>query len=164
MLIVVLLQCGKENPANSVPPVQAPLQLDKEIAGTWRYAMAYNVDTTIHIVMTYDSGYVYKISVDINNIDTEERENGSWFIVPDTAAKADTVWMVRDNCHQINAQTDSLDSINCGVVDTAGIKLNISQSGSKYAWTIPLNDFSEFLPAGMVPPGVTLPTAQFVRD
>lgn len=156
---LLVFQCGKDNPAS---PARTPSDLDREITGVWRYTLLYNADTTIHIVLSYDSTFVYKINVNINDTDTVERENGSWFIVSDTVAKTDTVWMDRHNCHQINLQTHTLDTIDCGV-DTAGIKMNISQSDSKTVWIIPLNDFVNFLPPDFVPPG-TLPTVQFFKD
>jgi hypothetical protein len=160
LAFLLVFHCGKDNPASVA---RTPSELDKEITGVWRYALRYNPDTTIHIVMTYDSGYAYKISVDINNIDTMEKENGYWFIVSDTIAKADTVWMERHNCHQINLTTHTLDPIDCGV-DTAGIKLNITQSSPKPVWIIPLNDFVNYLPAGIVDTGTTLPIVQFFKD
>jgi hypothetical protein len=156
----VVFYCGKSNPAS---PVRLPSDLDKEITGTWRFTLDYNADTTIHIVLTYDSTYAYKINVNINDVDTMERENGSWRTISDTVSKADTVWMSRHNCHQINLQTGTLDSVVCGI-DTAGIKLNITTSGSQTVWVIPLNDFAGYLPAGIAPPGVTLPTGRFFKD
>jgi hypothetical protein len=155
------IHCGKDNPASV--PLHTASALDKEITGTWRYTLGYNQDTTIHIVLAFDSGYVYKINVNINDVDTMERENGTWNIISDTISKVDTVWMARHNCHQINLQTHVLDSIDCGV-DTAGIKIRIAPSGAKSVWVIPLNDFVSYLPPGIVPPGVTLPAGQFIKD
>jgi hypothetical protein len=158
--IFVLIQCSQDNPA---APARSITDLDREIAGVWRFSLAYNADTTFNIVMTYDSSFVYKINVNINSTDTMERENGTWFIVSDTVAKADTVWMVRGHCHQINLTTHTLDSIDCGV-DTGGIKLRISPSGSTAVWVIPLNDFASYLPPNLVPPGSSLPIGNFYKD
>lgn len=155
--VLTVFDCNKANPAT------AKVDLDKEITGTWRYALYWNQDTTIHIVMTYDSGFTYKIHVDIDSTDTMERENGTWFIVSDAVSKEDTVWLSRHNCHQINLQTHTLDSVDCGV-DTAGIKIDISPSVAKPAWTVPLDNFKSFLPSNLVPSGTVLPTVQFYRD
>jgi len=161
--VFVVLQCGKDNSTNPGSSVKLPSELDKEIAGVWRFSLPYNQDTTFHIVLSFDSAYDYKINVNINDVDTVEREKGTWYIVSDTVSKADTVWMVRGHCHQINLQTQTLDSIDCGV-DTAGIKLNISKPASKTIWIIPLNDFVKYMPPDILPAGVTLPPGQFVKD
>jgi hypothetical protein len=153
------IQCGKDNPASVA---KTPSSLDREITGVWRFTLAYNPDTTFHIVLSFDSGYVYKINVNINDTDTVERENGSWFILSDTTSKTDTVWMDRHNCRQINLQTHTLDTIDCGV-DTAGIKIDITLAGSRKVWIIPLNDFVSYLPPDIIPSG-TLPTVQFFKD
>jgi hypothetical protein len=42
------------------------------VTGVWRFALPYNLDTTINIVLIYESAYVYKINVNINNVDTME--------------------------------------------------------------------------------------------
>jgi hypothetical protein len=158
--LFLLIQCGTDSPAS---PPKTPSQLDREVAGTWRYRLPYNADTTINIVLTCESTYVYKINVNINDVDTMEWENGYWFIVSDTVSKSDTVWMDRHNCHQINLQTHVVDPIDCGV-DTAGIKVNITQVNSRTVWIIPLNDFANYMPPGILPPGVTLPAGLFFKD
>jgi hypothetical protein len=156
----LMIHCGKDNPAS---PGKTPSQLNREVAGVWRFSLDWNPDTTFHIVLTYDSGYFYKINVNINDVDTMERENGTWFIKSDTVAHADTVWMQRENCHQINLTTHTLDTIKCSV-DTAGIKINISRPDTQTIWVIPLNDFIKYLPPDIVPPGFTLPPGQFIKD
>jgi hypothetical protein len=155
----LVFQCSQDGPAS----VSQPSDLDRQVTGVWRYSLPYNADTTVNIVLTCESTYVYKINVNINDTDTMERENGSWFIVSDTVSKADTIWMDRHNCRQINLQTRLLDPIDCGV-DTAGIKVNITQKNSMTVWIIPLNDFANYMPPGILPVGVTLPSGQFIKD
>lgn len=158
-LCVVAFGCGSEKTSN---PSQhsSTSQLDRQVFGTWRYGLVWNKDTTFNMVMSYDSLHDYRINVNINGTDTMEKERGSWAVAVDTLAKNDTVWMDRMSCRQINTATRTLDSVDCGI-GRAGIRLNIDANG---AWDIPLNDFAVFLPPGIVPAGIALPLAAFVKD
>jgi hypothetical protein len=157
---LLVLQCGSDKVNN---PKQIP-DNDAKIIGTWSFSLPYNPDTTFYIVMHFDSSLAYGINVNINHTDTMHREQGTWLVVSDSATQVDTVWMNRQKCHQINLSTHTLDSIDCGI-DTAGIKVNISQSASnKTQWIIPLQDFVKYLPPGIIPTGVSLPSGAFYKD
>jgi hypothetical protein len=138
-------------------------QRTSEILGVWRFTLPYNQDTTFHIVLSYDSSHGYKISFDINGIDTLGQEDGLWHAISDNAANIDTVWMAPHNCHQMNFQTQALESVDCGV-NPSGIKLNISHSGTHTVWVVPLNGFVKYFPPGTIPSGIILPPGQFVKD
>lgn len=154
---VLYLQC-------STPSSPAPSPLEQQVTGGWRFSLAYTADSIIYIVMKYDSSHTYEINVTINNTDTMHRETGAWQIISDNISKQDTVWMDRMHCRQINFQTFTLDSIDCGI-PRAGIRINISQpEPGKYQWIIPLLDFAKYLPAGLLPPGTYLPPGTFYKE
>ncbi|HUI90636.1 MAG TPA: hypothetical protein VLX68_00175 [Chitinivibrionales bacterium] len=155
---VLLLQCGNDKVNNPIP------KNDSQVIGTWSFSMPYNLDTTFYIVMHFDSSLMYGINVNINHTDTMHRETGTWRVVTDSATNADTVWMNRKNCHQINLTTNTLDSIDCGI-DTAGIRVNISPSASnQIQWIIPLGDFVKYMPPGIIPQGFPLPPGTFIKE
>ena len=159
-LASILLCCnGKSsNPAST----SQPSQLDREVIGTWRYALPWNKDTTFNIIMSFDSTLGYRIGVNINGTDTMEKETGTWSVASDSASKRDSVWMDRVSCRQINLTTNMLDSVDCGI-DRAGIRLNIDDSG---AWEIPLGDFVKYLPSDIaqIASALQLPQVAFVKD
>jgi hypothetical protein len=120
----------------------------------------WSKDTTFNIVMSIAGSHDYKIDVNINGIDTMEKETGAWSIASDSSGKNDTVWMDRMSCRQINFTTQTLDSIDCGIA-RAAIGITIDNSDH---WIVPLNAFVKYLPAGLIPAGFPLPQAAFVKD
>jgi hypothetical protein len=155
---MLVLQCGDDKLNNPIPANNA------RVIGTWAFSLPYNPDTTFYIVMRFDSSFSYGINVNINHTDTMHRETGTWRVVTDSAAQEDTVWMNREHCRQINLATHTLDTIDCGI-DTAGIKVNISQSASNQTqWIIPLGDFVKYMPPGIIPQGFPLPPGTFFKE
>jgi|GEM_PF-5676688 hypothetical protein len=133
---------------------------DAQVAGVWRYGMQWKQDTTLNIVMSFDSLHGYSIDVDINGTDTVESETGTWTIAGGAVSGRDTVWMERKACKRINAATHELDSVDCGI-PVAGIGLSLGNNGT---WRIPLSDFAKYLPTGILPGGLALPPVAFVKD
>jgi len=158
IIFFVLINCN--SPSNSIIPKTS---IDTLVAGVWEYSLIYNNDTTIYIVMNYHNTYNYLLNVNLNHKDTMHVETGIWNIISDTINKVDSVLMMREKCRQINFQTQTLDSIDCGI-SLAGIKIDISLDAGKYKWIIPLSDFIKYLPQGFIPPGTHLPVAVFYKQ
>jgi hypothetical protein len=158
-LIAISLHCGSDKGNN--PPY---LPADERILGTWSFSLPNNPDTTFYIVLDYDSNFTYRINVNINHSDTMHWERGVWTVDTNTSSQPDTVWMNRQNCRQIDPGTKIIVPIDCGN-KKAGIKVNISQSASnKTQWIIPLGDFRQYLPPGIIPSGLTLPPGAFIKE
>jgi hypothetical protein len=156
---MAVLTCNSDKPSgpHSTPQLS---HLESEVIGTWRYELDWSPDSIFHIVMSYDSLHDYAINVNINGIDTMEKESGVWSIASDTVARQDTVWMNRMKCKQINLTTNTLDSLDC-IIPTAGIQLNIDKAGE---WVIPLGSFTKYISLGIDLGGISLPDAAFIKD
>lgn len=161
LLMSLILMCGNSSTTSNMANTNANA-LDKTVEGTWRYAIQLTLTGNYKIVMSYDSNYNYAINVNVNNTDTIHKEIGHWHIVSDTVSKVDTVWMDRMSCYDKDTVTNTLKLVDCGN-PRGGIKIDI-QTGTPATWKIRLNDFVQYMPAGLIPPGFPLPNAVFTKD